>query len=84
MGQGNQGGGPDERLAKIQRYRERHALRGQARMPNYQPARSKVGSHLPAPVDAERFDADQVQPEGKIASAFVQQLTVRTVVLIAH
>eukprot|EP00983_Pelagomonas_calceolata_P083358 1156142-Pelagomonas_calceolata.AAC.7 len=40
MGQG--GGAPDERLAKIQRYRERRVQRGQARVPNYQSARHKV------------------------------------------
>jgi len=43
MGHANQGGVSDERLAKIQRYRERRGvLRGQARMPNYQPVRLKV------------------------------------------
>eukprot|EP00200_Dunaliella_tertiolecta_P002067 CAMPEP_0202342274 /NCGR_PEP_ID=MMETSP1126-20121109/2907_1 /ASSEMBLY_ACC=CAM_ASM_000457 /TAXON_ID=3047 /ORGANISM="Dunaliella tertiolecta, Strain CCMP1320" /LENGTH=797 /DNA_ID=CAMNT_0048933203 /DNA_START=90 /DNA_END=2483 /DNA_ORIENTATION=+ len=41
MGQG--GGAPDERLAKIQRYRERRVQRGQARVPNYQSARHKGG-----------------------------------------
>jgi hypothetical protein len=44
MGHPNQGGGvPDERLAKIQRYRERRVQCGQARVPNYQTARVKVG-----------------------------------------